>query len=238
MGAGTRNFYCSSLKVMKHFSKNFTLLSQLKDSFLWFSFMGFSISNCETGVIHCHTAQSAIATRVSLAVTHMYGLILPIHSFQILPLLEFSFIQIFFLFKRGCQIPFLFSTPLDLKTTVPFSLGISFLGASFSSSFVAQMMKREIKRISALAPYHWFFTLHIFFCLFLILLLLRAFPYSLIVLEFFFREHQTNEIQAKICAFLYLRLCSFRKKKFLQNPPPGTLPKNRLRNSYIIWNWQ
>ena len=54
---------------------------------------------------------------------------------------------------------------------------------------------------------------------------------SLIVLEFFFREHQTNEIQAKLCTFLYLRLCSFREKKILQNPPPGTLPKIRLKNS-------
>ena len=48
------------------------------------------------------------------------------------------------------------------------------------------------------------------------------------------RKHQTNLIQAKFCIFLYLKVCTLREKKVYQSSPPGTLPKNRLKNSYIM----
>ena len=59
-------------------------------------------------------------------------------------------------------------------------------------------------------------------------------PNSIIILELFFCKHQTNVIQAKLGTFLYLKVCTFREKKVLQNPPPGTLQKISLKISYIV----
>ena len=57
---------------------------------------------------------------------------------------------------------------------------------------------------------------------------------SIVILELLLRKHQTNLIQAKFCIFLYLKVCTLREKKVYQSSPPGTLPKNRLKNSYIM----
>ena len=58
--------------------------------------------------------------------------------------------------------------------------------------------------------------------------------HSIVILELLLRKHQTNLIQAKFCIFLYLKVCTLREKKVYQSSPPGTLPKNRLKNSYIM----